>query len=99
MSLPWEPLPCDSGYFLMVDVSKCRDLIPKMYFEDHDYDKYDSPKPKDKDLIQKNYLYMPTTGANKKKVIPLDLAFARWMSREKGVTMMPNSFFYDPEAP
>ena len=51
MSLPWEPLPCDSGYFLMVDVSKCRDLIPKMYFEDHDYDKYDSPKPKHKDLI------------------------------------------------
>ena len=28
MSLPWEPLPCYSGYFMMADISKCRPLIP-----------------------------------------------------------------------
>jgi hypothetical protein len=38
MDLPWEPLPCNSGYFLMADISKCRDLIPKKYFETHEYD-------------------------------------------------------------
>ena len=27
-------------------------------------------------------------------IVPLDLAFARWMGKENGVTMMPNSFFY-----
>jgi len=32
MALPWEPLPCHTGYFLMTDVSKCRDLIPYKYF-------------------------------------------------------------------
>ena len=26
--------------------------------------------------------------------IPLDLAFCRWLAIEKGVAMMPNSFFY-----
>lgn len=31
-------------------------------------------------------------------MIPLDLAFSRWMGRENGVTMMPNSFFYQPES-
>ena len=28
MDLPWEPLPTQSGYFLLTDISKCRDLIP-----------------------------------------------------------------------
>lgn len=28
----------------------------------------------------------------------MDLAFSRWMGRENGVTMMPNSFFYDPQS-
>ncbi len=32
MDLPWKPLPCKSGYFMVVDISKCRDLIPKKYF-------------------------------------------------------------------
>ena len=26
--------------------------------------------------------------------VPIDLAFCRWMNVEKGVAMMPNSFFY-----
>jgi len=28
--------------------------------------------------------------------IPFDLAFCRWMACEKGVVMMPLSFFYQP---
>ena len=35
MDLPWEPLPAQSGYFLMADVTKCRDMIPKKYLETH----------------------------------------------------------------
>lgn len=30
--------------------------------------------------------------------IPLDLAFSRWMGQVNGVTMMPNSFFYDSKS-
>ena len=86
MSLPWEPLSCRSGYFLMVDISKCRPLIPQIYFETHDYDEEDIPK---------NRIYMP--GSNPPR-IPLDLAFVRWMGKENGVTMMPNCFFYHPKS-
>ena len=28
MALPWTPESCDGGYFLIVNISKCRDLIP-----------------------------------------------------------------------
>lgn len=84
MPLPWEPLECASGYFLMVDVSKCRNLIPKKYFESHDY----------VDGIATNKIYLPGT-----KNIPLDLAFVRWMGQENGVTMMPNCFFYNSQSP
>ena len=31
--------------------------------------------------------------------VPLDLAFCRWMAVEKGVVMMPNSFFYASDSP
>lgn len=80
MPLPWEPLHCNSGYFMMVDVSKCRNLIPKKYFESHDY----------VEGLATNKIYLPGT-----KNIPLDLAFVRWMGQENGVTMMPNCFFYN----
>jgi len=99
MSLPWEPLSCDSGYFLMVEVSKCRPLIPQMYFESHDYDMQDETPATEETKMQKNRLYMPVEGEGQKRRIPLDLAFARWMGRENGVTMMPNSFFYHAESP
>ena len=88
MPLPWEPLPCRSGYFLMVDISKCKHLIPSIYLESHDYDGEDS-------TIPKNRIYMP--GSNPPR-IPLDLAFVRWMGKENGVTMMPNCFFYHPKS-
>jgi aspartate/methionine/tyrosine aminotransferase len=31
--------------------------------------------------------------------VPLDLAFARWMAVENGVTMMPGCFFYHKDSP
>ena len=65
----------------MVDISKCRPLIPKSYLESHEYE----TDP----VVPINKVYMPETGK-----IPLDLAFVRWMGKENGVTMMPNSFFY-----
>lgn len=86
MDLPWEPLPAESGYFMMVDVSKCKPLIPKSYFESHDYTEPSMPK---------NKLFMPTQPPR----IPLDLAFTRWMGKENGVVMMPNSFFHLPGSP
>jgi len=71
MDLPWEPLPAQSGYFLMADVTKCKSLIPTKFFETHDYD------PVNPDTGMRNprvELYMPGS-----KNIPLDLAFCRWM--------------------
>ena len=90
MDLPWEPLPCSSGYFLMVDITKCRGLIPHKYFESHDYE----PEGAEGDKVVVNQTYMPDG-----KSIPLDLAFVRWMAIENGVSMMPGCFFYDPNSP
>jgi aspartate/methionine/tyrosine aminotransferase len=61
MDLPWEPLPCPSGYFLMADVTKCRYLIPKVYFETHEYEPgFTADSVNDSDHIVKNVLYMPS---------------------------------------
>jgi len=53
--LPWTPLPCESGYFMLADVSKCRDLIPDRFFKSHSYEIGD-PFP-----IPKHELYIPGT--------------------------------------
>lgn len=76
--IPWKPLPCEGGYFLMVDISECEAIIPELYKTTHDYE----------EGVNKYRLQMPSGG------IPLDLAFCRWCAVEKGVAMMPNSFFY-----
>ena len=73
----------------MVDATECRDLIPKKYLTTHEYE----PKGDDRPPIGKYPLTMPDGS------IPLDLAFCRWMAVEKGVCMMPNSFFYAPDSP
>lgn len=62
----------------MVDISKCYDLIPEIYKQTHDY----LPE------VNQHRLNMPSGR------IPYDLAFSRWCGVEKGVTMMPCSFFY-----
>jgi len=85
MSMPWKPLPARSGYFMMADISECKHLIPEKYFLTHDYE----PKGPEPTNIKKVEMWMP--GTNR---VPADLAFARWMGIEKGVTMMPNCFFY-----
>lgn len=72
----------------MADVTNCRDLIPEKYLQTHDYEPEDGSKP-----VGKYRLAMPDGK------IPLDLAFCRWMAVEKGVCMMPNSFFYHPTSP
>ena len=95
MALPWEPLPCHSGYFLMADVTKCRDLIPRKYFQSHEYEPETTDEKMNKLVIKKHELYMPNTS---KKTIPLNLAFARWMAVENKVTMMPNCHFYHKDS-
>ena len=89
MDLPWKPLPCQSGYFLMADISACKPLIPSNFLETHDYD----PVSPDGTVIPKVELYMPGTSR-----IPLDLAFSRWMALSNRVTMMPNCFFYNSKS-
>ena len=83
MALPWKPLPCQSGYFLICDISACRPLIPASYFESHEYETG----------ISINRVSMPDGK------IPQDLAFVRWMGQVNGVTMMPCSFFYHSKSP
>ena len=68
----------------MVDISSCVSLIPQKYKESH---VYEDPS-KGPHVITYN-ITMPDGR------VPLDLAFCRWMACEKGVTMMPNCFFYE----
>ena len=88
MTLPIKPVPCQGGYFVMGDITGCRDLIPEKYLTTHEYEAEDDPAP-----VLKNHLYMPTG------TIPLDLAFCRWMAIEKGVCMVPVSVFYEATSP
>ena len=86
--LPVEPIKSESGYFIMMDVSKCRDLIPKKYLESHDYEDLKEGERE----IGKNRVFM------KDGSVPLDLAFCRWMAAERGVIMMPGSLFYHKDS-
>ena len=41
MDLPWKPLPCHSGYFMLLGIQACRHLVPigpKDYFTNHNYE-------------------------------------------------------------
>ena len=87
--IPVEPLNSESGYFILLDISKCKDVIPKRYTESHDFeDIKECDKP-----IGKNIVYMEDGS------VPLDLAFCRWMAVERGVIMMPCSLFYHKDSP
>ena len=81
-----KPVPCDGGYFLMVDISDCKPLIPERFLSSHDYE-----LPEAGEKIGTYKLNMPEDGR-----VPLDMAFARWMATTHGVVMMPNSLFYPP---
>ena len=88
MALPWTAVNTEGGYFLLADIGACADLVPDKFKTTHDYEPEDGRAP-----IAKYHLHMPDGK------IPLDLAFCRWMAVEKGVVMMPNSFFYAADSP
>lgn len=69
---PIKPVPCESGYFVMADVSEMKDLIPKKYLETHDFEEDSATS-----TIVKNKNFNPDGS------IPLDLAVCRWMALEK----------------
>ena len=81
LSLPIEPLRSEGGYFIVADVEKCRDLVPKRFFESNEYE--DDPHTR----IEKIDNGLP---------VGLDLAFTRWMMMEFKVAAIPGSLFYFP---
>lgn len=85
LDLPMTTLNCESGYFLMADVSRCRDLIPERFKASHDFEQGLAPGEAG---ITKNRYFMPDGS------VPLDLAFCRWIAETRGVVMMPCSLFY-----
>lgn len=78
--LPIKPLRSESGYFLMADISGCKDLIDKKYFTKHDWSD-------DLTGIQYNKF-------ENRDTVPLDYAFSRWLTLEYKVAPMPGSLFY-----
>ncbi len=84
--IPCSTLRCESGFFVMLDISSCIDKIPPRYTISHDYEDDDHP-------VSKNRVFMDDGR------IPNDLAFCRWMAVERGVIMMPNSLFYHKKSP
>jgi hypothetical protein len=82
--LPIKLLDCQSGYFMMMDISGCKDMIPDKYKTSHDFEDL---KEGEKG-VNKNVYYMEDGR------VPLDLAFCRWMAVTRGVVMMPCSLFY-----
>jgi aspartate/methionine/tyrosine aminotransferase len=83
--LPIKPLRAESGYFLVADISGCRDLIDKKYFTKHDWCD---------DLTGVQYEQF-----EHRDDVPLDYAFTRWLILEHKVVPMPCSLFYkDGEA-
>ncbi len=87
--LPVVPLACESGFFVMLDISKCIPLIPAKYLNSHDYEDLKEGE----NGVSKNRVFMADSH------IPFDLGFCRWMAVERGVIMMPNSLFYNKHSP
>lgn len=84
MDLPLKTLHCESGYFMLVDISACEDLIPSRYKDSHDFEELKEGEAG----VSKNRYFMEDGR------VPLDLAFCRWIAVTRGVLMMPCSFFY-----
>lgn len=76
--LPIKPISAQGGYFIMADISQCRDLVPEKYFIQQEYEADPDTK------IVKNDFGNP---------VPLDLAVTRWLAMEKHVVTMPGTFF------
>ena len=85
LPIPIKPIRCDSGYFLILDVSACRYAIPEKFLTTHDYE---DDNPALGPLVPKWRFTRPDGK------IPLDLAFCRWLMMEHGVVTLPCSKFY-----
>lgn len=84
LDIPVKTLQCESGYFLMVDLSACKDFIPEKYRSSHDFEDLKEGEVG----VNKNRYFMEDGR------VPLDLAFCRWIAVTRGVVMMPCSLFY-----
>ena len=83
LDLPIKPIPVSGGYYMLWDVSELRDLVPRNYFKQEEYeDNKDT-------IIEKVDFGDP---------VPLDLAVSRWFAYEKKVVTLPGSFFYDRDS-
>jgi aspartate/methionine/tyrosine aminotransferase len=82
---PVKPTVVEGGYFLVADISACKDMIPAKYLASHDYLEEGQP------MAHKIY--------NTEGKVPMDVAFCRWMACENKLAIMPNSFFYGKESP
>jgi aspartate/methionine/tyrosine aminotransferase len=82
--LPIKLLPCQSGYFMMMDISQCKSFIPEKFTSSHDFEELKEGETG----ITKNRYFMEDGR------VPLDLAFCRWIAATRGVVMMPCSLFY-----
>jgi aspartate/methionine/tyrosine aminotransferase len=76
--IPFNPILCESGYFILADVSKARHLVPSKYFKAGNYETDPNTQ-----VLQKEF-------TNK---VPLDYAFTRWFCIEKGLVVMPGTAF------
>jgi len=83
-----KPTVCESGYFLCLDISGCKDLIPEKYFKVNENYETDADT---KVLSMKFPAEM--------KQVPLDFACCRWLACEKGLSCQPLSNFYCVESP
>ena len=81
LKVPLKIHSAEGGYFVMVNIEKCLDLIPEKYLQTNDYE--DDPNT----IVIKNDFGTP---------VPRDLAFCRWLAIEKKVIAMPGTFFYYP---
>ena len=88
MDLPIKALSCESGYFIMVDITDAISHIPKRYTESHDFEELKEGEVG----IKINRVFMADGR------IPNDLAFCRWMAIERKIMMMPNSLFYHKDS-
>lgn len=84
IDLPIKPIPALGGFFILADVSELRDLIPKKYFKQEEYEDDRCT------TISKNDFGDP---------VPLDLAVSRWLVMEMKVVTLPGSFFFDKASP
>ena len=87
--LPITAAKSESGFFVLLDISKCLDIIPKRYLASHDYeDLKEGETP-----VSKLIVHMDDGR------VPYDVAFCRWMAVERGVILFATSSFYNKKSP